>query len=69
MLNINNEYINTGFSFSSRDNNKVKDKIKKYFSGKNIKYKILLLDTNHDLNNKSLYDNYELNYQTVYAKI
>ena len=28
MLNINNEYINTGFSFSSRDNNKVKDKIK-----------------------------------------
>jgi hypothetical protein len=67
ILNINKELIETGVSFSLLSNNPVRDDISKFFKKRNIRYKILLLDTNHSFNDQSIYQNHVLNYQTVHT--
>lgn len=65
-ININRNFIETGVSFNPSLNNNI-NKLNEFFLTHKVKYRILLLDTNHSYNDMSIYQNYDMNYQTVYT--
>ena len=65
-ININHNFIETGVSFNPSFNNNI-NKINEFFQTHKVKYRILLLDTNHSYNDISIYQNYDINFQIVYT--